>query len=1041
MRLEERIRIYERAFSSDGGDAVLGRAHIAYIIEAITHEPTAVDSDGVDLRDVARSFESLGIEAARAEIADEILMPLFDKAYRLRASMLVAGESLSLSELWMLIASGVASQNQPQLREVLSEVDWSDTFGQAPDEWADRVLWESSRAVFYLTRKQSGWADIDAALNALRDLVELQRQLEPESLSRDNEEAGDVVAYMRLTGLYHLAEGLTTLGEYLRTGLPESVLTTIERNTEHSRYLLGRTGDESLSEVGAASTLLLPHLVRSSIWFNTSRLSEAARQFARRLAGHDQEWPVLELWWAQREALARNLLDPFKMAVGVQMPTSAGKTLLAEFSIVQALALNPSSTVAYIVPTRALVSQVTKRLRSDIQITDGQGSRNVTVEAAVPVFELDPTEDAMLSHRPDVLVTTPEKLTLLVRSGHPVVRDLALVVVDEAHHISEPSRGPRLELLLATLKRERGTSCRFLLLTPFLPNADELARWLGGADYSAISLDWRPSLQLRAVGHWLKRNGKFYDQLTLVPSLTQPQEWQGVKVELGEAHVQPDSRSRPGISASIAVSLASSGSSTLILTRGPGTAEERALTIAKIIESEGGISGATQDLHDARSYIENELGSDYPLATTLRQGVAFHHAGLPPEVRGLVETLLARGQVKIVTGTSTLAQGVNFPLASVIIETLKVPQGRGQKYRPLQYSEFWNIAGRAGRALKDRVGTVIWPSDGPRSDQEFNEFLEGEAANVVSALANVLASVADVSTDYGLDIVRRQPVLSDFLQYLAHALRVGGFTQASAEIEDILRASLVFYRLRQDDRDLAEQLVRWSRRFLEANRDRALLDVADATGLSLPSVGLLAGSAPAEMRDPEFWLPENLFGPELDSLTSAIEILSEVPEFSLGLTDEPGGLNARRVAGILRDWVTGASLPELAGTWSPSPDAAESLRNIGRYLFRELTGQMPWGLGALQLLTVGNADISEESRRIPAMAYYGVKSRGAVAMRMVGVPRAAAEGLGEDAPEFSSFGAARAWARELQPSAWSNAGEARGIQGAVLHRIWEMVES
>ena len=288
-----------------------------------------------------------------------------------------------------------------------------------------------------------------------------------------------------------------------------------------------------------------------------------------------------------------------------------GEALLAEFSIVQALALNPSSTVAYIVPTRALVTQVTKRLRSDIQTTDSQG-RNVVVEAAVPVFELDPTEDAMLSHRPDVLVTTPEKLTLLVRSGHPVVRDLALVVVDEAHHISEPSRGPRLELLLATLKRERGTSCHFLLLTPFLPNADELARWLGGADYAAISVDWRPSLQLRAVGHWPKRKGKFYDRLTLVPSVTQPREWQGVQIDLGEAHVQPASRSRPGISASIAISLAASGSSTLILTRGPGTAEERALTIAEIIQSQGGISGTSQDLDDVRSYVENELGSDYP---------------------------------------------------------------------------------------------------------------------------------------------------------------------------------------------------------------------------------------------------------------------------------------------------------------------------------------------------------------------------------------------------------------------------------------------
>ena len=292
------------------------------------------------------------------------------------------------------------------------------------------------------------------------------------------------------------------------------------------------------------------------------------------------------------------------MAVGVQMPTSAGKTLLAEFSIVQALALNPSSTVAYIVPTRALVTQVTKRLRSDIQTTDSQG-RNVVVEAAVPVFELDPTEDAMLSHRPDVLVTTPEKLTLLVRSGHPVVRDLALVVVDEAHHISDPSRGPRLELLLATLKRERGTSCHFLLLTPFLPNADELARWLGGADYAAISVDWRPSLQLRAVGHWPKRKGKFYDRLTLIPSVTQPRDGKVYRWILAK----PTSK-RPAGPAQV-FRLRSGyfrcicGPRSYIDKRAGNSRGSRAYN-PEIIQSQDGITGTSQDLDDVRSYVENE---------------------------------------------------------------------------------------------------------------------------------------------------------------------------------------------------------------------------------------------------------------------------------------------------------------------------------------------------------------------------------------------------------------------------------------------------
>ena len=1042
MTPEERIELYQSTFSSSGGDVVVGRAQIAYILDALNSSSPPLTLADIDPREVAWGFESLGLEAARSGASDESLMDLFDKSFKLRASAFATREQLSIPDLWMFIASGIASQNQPQLREMLAEIDWDRYFEVVPQRWDERVLWECTRALFHLTRKLGGWEDVDLALSSLQTLVELQAQFEPPALAESTSENDQLVVYSRLVGLYHLAEGLTTLGGYLRTGTPESVLVSIERNTEHSRHLLGQSGDESLYEIGAMSTLVLPLLARSSIWYNTSRLSEAARQFAQRLAGVDRGSPVLELWWGQRQALAQNLLDSFKIAIGVQMPTSAGKTLLAEFVIVQALALNPSSTVAYIVPTRALVTQVTKRLRADLE---GAviGGRAVTVELAVPVFEIDPTEDAMLSHRPDVLVTTPEKLDLLVRSGHVVVRDLALVVVDEAHLISEPGRGPTLELLLATLKRERGTSCHFLLLTPFLPNADELARWLGGADHTAISLDWRPSLQIRAVARWRKRRGRFQDYLELVPSLTQPAEWQGVEVDLGEAYLQPPAHSRPGISASVAVSLALSGSSNLILTRDPKRAEDRASQIAEILRSQERTIDPDEDVDDVLKYIRNELGADYLLAKTLPYGVAFHHAGLPPEVRTLIEGLLAKGSVSVVTGTTTLAQGVDFPLANVIVETLTITQGRGLPDRPLLYSEFWNIAGRAGRALKDRIGTVIWPADSPASAREFINYLGGEATAVVSALANVLTSVDDVAPQYNLEMVRREPSLSHFLQYLAHALRVGGFAQASAEIEDILRSSLVFYRLRLDDRESAERLVRWSRRFLEANRNRELLDVADSTGLSLPSVGLIAAQAPEEMRSEEFWLPGNLFGSNLDSLTSAVELLADVPEFSLGLTDEPGGLNARRVAGILRDWVTGATLPDLVRDWSPYDDFETGLRRTGRYLFRELTGQLPWGLGALQLLTLPASDRAapSEMNRIPAMAYYGVQSRGAVSLRMIGVPRAAAEELGRDAPEFDSYAAARTWTDGLPDVTWDAAAEQRGTDGRLLKRIWKLTEN
>src|SRR5690606_34763672 len=100
-----------------------------------------------------------------------------------------------------------------------------------------------------------------------------------------------------------------------------------------------------------------------------------------------------------------------------------------------------------------------------------------------------------------VLVATPEKFDLMLRQGweDTLGRPLTLVVVDDAPTIQDKERGLRLELLLATIHG----ACReaqFLLLTPFIQNAREVARWLGGQNSDDISLgvDWQPND--RAIG-------------------------------------------------------------------------------------------------------------------------------------------------------------------------------------------------------------------------------------------------------------------------------------------------------------------------------------------------------------------------------------------------------------------------------------------------------------------------------------------------------------------------------------------------------------
>jgi hypothetical protein len=444
----------------------------------------------------------------------------------------------------------------------------------------------------------------------------------------------------------------------------------------------------------------------------------------------------------------------------------------------------------------------------------------------------------------------------------------------------------------------------------------------------------------------------------------------------------------------------------------------------------------------AREYIASELGEEYPLVATLERGVAYHHAGLPPEIRALVETLLERGIVRAVAGTSTLAQGVNFPLAAVVVEVLTVRQGRGRPNRPMTYAEFWNISGRAGRAPQDRVGTVVWPSVSPAQDRQFVEYLTGEAAEVVSALTDAIVRLADEGVELNLQLVRNQPALSQFLQFLAHALRVAGYERAVGEVEDILRSSLVYRRLRRADADVAEGLVRWARRFFGEVRGERLLPIADVTGFSLPSIGLMSGRAPDEIRSPDFWAPDHLFGDDLAPFTQLIEVLADVPELSLA-SDEPGGINAARVAGIVRDWVMGATLPQIAERWYPNVPLEESLRSTGRYLFRDLVGQVPWGLGALQALGLGTEESDDpemlEARRVPALTFYGIDRASSLAVRMVGVPRAAAKVLGERAPQFESFAEARRWVGQLAPQEWDEAGRERGIRGTTLSALWQAI--
>ena len=104
---------------------------------------------------------------------------------------------------------------------------------------------------------------------------------------------------------------------------------------------------------------------------------------------------------------------------------------------------------------------------------------------------------------------------------------------------------------------------------------------------------------------------------------------------------------------------------------------------------------------------DRELDQVKLIGSLARKGIGFHHAGLLPVLKQLVEVLFSRGLMQVVFATDTLALGVNMPARSVVVG--RMTKWDGRRRRPLIPNEFQQMAGRAGRRGMDAFGHVIVP--------------------------------------------------------------------------------------------------------------------------------------------------------------------------------------------------------------------------------------------------------------------------------------------------------------------------------------------
>ena len=104
----------------------------------------------------------------------------------------------------------------------------------------------------------------------------------------------------------------------------------------------------------------------------------------------------------------------------------------------------------------------------------------------------------------------------------------------------------------------------------------------------------------------------------------------------------------------------------------------------------------------------------HDLVSLLERGIAYHHSGLLPILKEIVEVLFGKGLVKVMFCTETFAVGINMPTRTVVFLDLKKYDDAERGLRVLATDEYIQMAGRAGRRGKDKEGLVLYlPSRDP----------------------------------------------------------------------------------------------------------------------------------------------------------------------------------------------------------------------------------------------------------------------------------------------------------------------------------------
>jgi DEAD/DEAH box helicase len=451
--------------------------------------------------------------------------------------------------------------------------------------------------------------------------------------------------------------------------------------------------------------------------------------------------PHIDLWPSQIAA-AERAINPDDDLV-IALPTSAGKTRIAELCILRTLA--DQRRIIYVTPLRALSAQI-ERVLARTFVPLGRAVTSLYGASGATLI------DAKTLVSADLVVATPEKLDFALRQDPTVLNDIGLVVFDEGHMIGLGSREIRYEVLIQRLLRrqdadQRRIVCLSAMFNPEDPYFKDFANWLrSDAPGDSVHVQWRPTRQRLATLDWSQRSKSatlyFLDgEKPYVPRFIEEN-------DAKKPRRTPFPKNDVEFCISAANAFARDGHTVLVYSPLKSQVEPLAREFRRI-RDQGYLESvkAPQPEHIAVALaIGREwLGTDHAAVRALEAGIGTHHGALPRPFLNAVEELLDERRLSVVIASPTLAQGIDLACSVLIFRSLR--RYEDGEWVPISPAEFGNVIGRAGRAYVDLDGISVLPTFDAQSRAELHRIFsnliqKSRGQRLLSGLALLISRMA-----------------------------------------------------------------------------------------------------------------------------------------------------------------------------------------------------------------------------------------------------------------------------------------------------------